>query len=188
MHDGLGDLRADAADDAVGAHQARRRHGFDQVLRHQGIDRRHPGDVDDRDLGARGDDLLQQALHDGLGASAVERPDQRQRQNAIPQPDHRGRQFEQLVLLAADHLLAALLVELGREEAELVEQRRDRPGRLGQRRCVADQLALQQGKNRFLQRKNKARRLRRADALGRAVAGQLLQHLAGRRPLPSGDV
>ena len=43
------DLRPDAADDAVGAHQARRRHGLDQVLRHQRVDGRHAGDVDDGD-------------------------------------------------------------------------------------------------------------------------------------------
>ena len=53
MHDRLRDLRPDAADDAVGAHQPRRRHGLQQMLRDQRVDRRHAGDVDDRDLRAR---------------------------------------------------------------------------------------------------------------------------------------
>jgi hypothetical protein len=53
------------------------------VLRDQGIDGRHPGDVDDRDLRARCDNLLQQALHDGLRPGAVERPDQRQGEGAL---------------------------------------------------------------------------------------------------------
>ena len=77
MDDGLRDLRPNAADDAVGPHQAGGRHGLDQVLRHQCVDGRHTGDVDDGDLGARGDDLFEQAFHDDLGARAVERADQR---------------------------------------------------------------------------------------------------------------
>jgi hypothetical protein len=67
VDDGLRDLRPDAADDAVGAHQADGRHGLEQVLRHQRVDGRHAGDVDDGDLGARLDDALQQRFHDQLG-------------------------------------------------------------------------------------------------------------------------
>ena len=119
--------RADPADDAVGAHQPRRRNGLDQVLRHQRIDGRHAGDVDDRDLGAGLDDLLEQALHHDLRARAVERADQRQSQDAVPQLDDRRREFEQLLLLARDDLLAAALVHLGRVETELVEQGRGGP-------------------------------------------------------------
>ena len=52
VDDGLRDLRADAADDAVGAHQARRGDRLQQVLRHQRVDGRHAGDVDDGDLRA----------------------------------------------------------------------------------------------------------------------------------------
>jgi hypothetical protein len=49
MDDSLRDLRADAADNAIGPHQASGRHGLDQVLRYQSVDRRHTGDVDDGD-------------------------------------------------------------------------------------------------------------------------------------------
>ena len=45
----------------------------------------HAGDVDDRDLRAGLDDPLQQALHHDLRAGAVERADQRQREDAVPQ-------------------------------------------------------------------------------------------------------
>ena len=53
---GLRDLRPDAADDALGAHQPRGGDGLEQVLRDQRVDRRHAGDVDDRDAGAGLDD------------------------------------------------------------------------------------------------------------------------------------
>jgi len=59
VHDGLGDLRADAADDAVGAHQADRRDSLEQVLRDQSVDGGHTGDVNDRELGTRLDDASQ---------------------------------------------------------------------------------------------------------------------------------
>ena len=73
------------------------------------------------------DDALQQALHHDLRAGAVERADERQRQDAVPQRDDRRRQLQQLLLLADDHLLASALVHLGRVEAEPVEQRVGRP-------------------------------------------------------------
>ena len=75
-------------------------------------------------------------LHHDLGARAVERADQRQRQDAVPQLHDRRRQLEHLLLLAADDLLAALLERLDGVQAELVEQLGDRPGRVGQRGCV----------------------------------------------------
>ena len=56
------------------------------------------------------DDPLQQGLHHDLRARAVERADQRQREDAVPELDHRRRQLEHLLLLARDDLLAALLV------------------------------------------------------------------------------
>ncbi len=85
MDDGLRDLGPDTADDAIGAHEPRRRHGLEQMLRHQRVDGRHAGDVDDRDLRARGDDRLQEIFHYDLRAIAIERPDQRQRENLVPQ-------------------------------------------------------------------------------------------------------
>ncbi len=62
MDHGLRDLRADAADDALRSHHPHRGDGLDQVLRHQGIYGRHPGDVDDRDGGALIHDPLEQVL------------------------------------------------------------------------------------------------------------------------------
>ena len=58
------------------------------------------------------DDGLQQVFHHHLGARAVERADQRQREDAVPQLDDRRRQFGDLALLADDHFLAALLEHL----------------------------------------------------------------------------
>ena len=52
MDDGLGDLRADAAEDAVGAHQPRGRDRLDQMLGDQRVDGGHAGDVDDGDFRA----------------------------------------------------------------------------------------------------------------------------------------
>ena len=61
----------------------------------------HAGDVDDRDLRAGLHDALEQALHDDLGARAVQRADQRQRQHAVPELDHRRRQLQHLLAAAA---------------------------------------------------------------------------------------
>ena len=108
VDDRLRDLRPDAADDALGAHQARRRDGLQEMLRHQRVDGRHAGDVDDRDAGAGVDDLLEQALHHDLRPRAVERADQRQREDAVPELDDRRRELQHLLLLARDQLLAAL--------------------------------------------------------------------------------
>ena len=85
---------------------------------------------------------LQQVLHDDLGARAVERADQRQRQDAVPQLDHGRGQLQHLLLLPADDLFAALLVDLGRVEPELVEERASssrsrRPARPDPRRAPA---------------------------------------------------
>ena len=109
MHHGLRDLRPDAADDAVGAHQPRGGDGLQQMLGGQRIDRGHAGDVDDGDFRFGIDDGLQQVFHHHLGALAVQRADQRQRQDAVPQLDDRRRQFGDLALLADDDFLAALL-------------------------------------------------------------------------------
>ncbi|MCY1412291.1 hypothetical protein D9M71_276910 [compost metagenome] len=68
MNDGLGNLWAHPADDAIGTHQANGSHGFQQVLCHQGIDGGHAGDVDDGNFRAGVDDALQQRLHHHLGA------------------------------------------------------------------------------------------------------------------------
>ena len=56
----LGDLRPDAGDDAVGADQPSRRHRLQQVLGDLGVDRRQPGDVDDRERRTGVDQRLQE--------------------------------------------------------------------------------------------------------------------------------
>ena len=75
-----------------------------QVLRGQRVDRRHARDVEDRDLRAGLDDALEQALHDHLGARAVERADHRQREDAVPQLHDRRGQLEHVLLLARGSL------------------------------------------------------------------------------------
>ena len=87
VNDGLCNLRSDAADDAFGTHQAGSRNSLDEMLRNERIDRRHAGDVDDRELGTRRDDLRQQGLHNNLRPCAVERADEWQREDRIPQMD-----------------------------------------------------------------------------------------------------
>ena len=89
MDDGLRNLRADAADDAVGAHQPGGGDRFQQMLRDQRVDGGHARDVENGDLRAGVDDSLEQVFHDHLRAGAVERADQRQRQDAFPQSDDR---------------------------------------------------------------------------------------------------
>ena len=59
MHDGLGDLRANTADDAIGAHQPGGRHCLDEVLAYQGVHRWNARDVDDGDLGTQVTTLAQ---------------------------------------------------------------------------------------------------------------------------------
>ena len=96
-----------------------RGHRLDQVLGHQRVHGRHAGDVEDGDVGARVDDPLQQALHDDLGAGAVQGADQRQGQDAVPQLDDRRGELQHLLLLALDDLLAGFLVDLGRVQPQL---------------------------------------------------------------------
>ena len=67
-------------------------------------------------------------LHDDLRAGAVERADQRQGEDAVPEFDDRGGQFHHLVLLALDDLFASLLVDLGGVQPELVQQLGGQPG------------------------------------------------------------
>ncbi len=53
MNDGLRNLRAHAADDAVRAHQPRCGDRFQQMLRHQRIHGGHARNIDDRDARVR---------------------------------------------------------------------------------------------------------------------------------------
>src|SRR6187551_2671655 len=84
MDDRLGDLWTDATDDAVRAHEPYCGDGFDEMLRDQGINGRHPGDIDNGDLRTCFDYPLQQRFHDDLRARAVECADHWQRKHAVP--------------------------------------------------------------------------------------------------------
>src|SRR5690242_19798133 len=159
VDDGLGDLGTDPADDALRPHQAGRRHRLQEVLGHQRVDRRHPGDVDDRDRGARVHDALEQALHHHLGPVAVERADERHRQHPLPQRDHRGRELEQVTPLALDHVLARALVDLGGEEAELVEEPGGGPRLAAEPFAVGAVLLAEAGEERLLEREDEGRGL-----------------------------
>ena len=48
MHDRLGDLRPDPADNTLGTHETRRGHGLQEMLGDQRINGRHAGNVDNR--------------------------------------------------------------------------------------------------------------------------------------------
>ena len=132
----------DAADDAVRAHQPRRGDRLQQVLGDERVHGRHAGDVDDRDARARSRRSCWSRLSITTCVRALSSvPISGRARTPVPQLDDRRRQLEQLLLLAGDHLLAALLVDLGRVEAELVEQQRGRPDLVGQRLGVLAELA-----------------------------------------------
>ena len=76
-----------------------------QMLRHQGVDRGHAGNVDNCDFGIGLHDRFNSDLHHYLGASAVQRADHGKRENSIPQLHHRSGKLQQLFLLTGDHLL-----------------------------------------------------------------------------------
>jgi hypothetical protein len=181
VDDGLRDLRPDAADDAFRAHQADGADGLEQVLRHQRVDGGHAGDVDDGQGGAGVDDALQQRLHHHLGAARVQRADHRHRQHAFEQLDDRGGQLQQVLLLAADDVLAGLLVGGHRQLRHAVDQGRQGPdGRdLGGR--VGDG-ALQGPEHGPLECLHEHAGVGSRLALGRARPRQAFERLAQRLP------
>ena len=158
VHDGLRDLRAHAGDDAFRAHEPQRGHRLQQVLRDQRVDRRHAGDVEDGDLRAGLDDLLQQGFHDHLGARGIERADHGQREDAIPEFHDRRRQLEHFALLAVDDVFARFLVRLDRVQAERIEQLGGAPHLVGERVGVLAGVGAQRREERLLQREDETRR------------------------------
>ena len=58
VNDGQRNLRTNTADEALGAHQAYRRHCLELMLSDHRIDGRHTGDIDEGDLGTGLDDAL----------------------------------------------------------------------------------------------------------------------------------
>ena len=77
------------------------------MLRDQRVDGWHASDVDDRDGGAVADNCLQQILHHHLCSLAVQRPNQRECQDTVPEAHYRSRNLEQFLLLAPDDLFPA---------------------------------------------------------------------------------
>ena len=130
------------------------------------------------------DDPLEQALHHDLRAGAVERADQRQREDAVPQLHDRRRELEQLLLLAADDLLARCA---GRprsvNEAELVEQHRRGPHRGAELVGVVVELrAAARSNSGCLSEKTNVAVSVGVKPLGRARPGELGEQLADVRP------
>ena len=116
MHNCLCDLRPNTADQAICAHEASCGHSFQQVLSDERINRWYAGNVDDGNRRASLHDPLQQTFHHYLGARTIERADEWQGENPFPEFHYRGREFEQLLLLAGNNGFAALLGYLGRVE------------------------------------------------------------------------
>ena len=130
----------------------------------------------------------QQVLHDDLGARAVERADQRQGEDALPQLDHRCGEFQQLLLLAADHIFPRPGKAFDGVEAETVEQAGDVPGFARDLLRVGAELAAQQVEQRLLHREHEDGRFAGAEPLGGAGAGKILEQLAHSAPFRAGDV
>src|SRR5262249_50839514 len=111
MDDGLSDLRADATDDAVSTHQPCGGDRLQQMLCDERVNRRHACDVEDGDDRSGLHDALQKAFHYHLRALAIERADEREREDAVPQLDDRSGQLQHLLLLPSDDFLTALLMD-----------------------------------------------------------------------------
>ena len=101
----------------------------------------------------------EQALHHDLRARAVERADERQRQDAVPQRDDRRRELQHLLLLTVDDGLALLLEHLRRVQAERIQQDGRFPGFGGEGSGILG-LVSDEREERLLQRKDEGRRLR----------------------------
>src|SRR6184192_2071715 len=98
----LGDFRAEAGHDHVGAHEPRCGHRLQQVIRHLRVDRRHPRDVHDDDLRAVRAYRAKQALGDEPRALGVDDADDREQQQALADLEHRRRELPDGLLLLPD--------------------------------------------------------------------------------------
>src|SRR5262245_54142694 len=132
MDDCLSDLRPYAANDAVRAHQSRRRDRFQEVLRGQRVDGGNSGDIDDSNRCALINDGLKEILHHHLRALTVKCADDRKSKYPFPQSDDRRGKLCDLALLAKDHALAGFLIDLTGVKSEFVQEQRDRPSRLSE--------------------------------------------------------
>ena len=66
-------------------------------------------------------DRFQQVLHHDLRARAVQRSDQRQRQDVLPELHHRSGKLQQFLLLARDHVFARLLIHFRGQQSECIQ-------------------------------------------------------------------
>src|SRR5258706_7693527 len=143
-HQRLGDLRADADQDALAAQQLGRLHGAHEVAGDRGVYHRDAGDIHDHNLRAHTPDRLKQALHHLHGAPAVDHADQRQKEDILPDLDYRhGQLVEQRGLriddpqLFLDLYLEALNLLLAlfdrRDIRDHAAQADDNPGLVSQR-------------------------------------------------------
>ena len=82
--------RGEPDEQHLGAEQPRRGDRLQQVLGDGRVDDRHGGDVQDDDLGAGVDDLLEQRLVHLLGAGGVQAADDRQARGCRPRPGSRA--------------------------------------------------------------------------------------------------
>ncbi|MNO90507.1 hypothetical protein D3C76_820290 [compost metagenome] len=158
------------------------------MLGHQGVDGRHAGNVDDRDLRTGVDDALQQRFHDGLAALGVQRADQRQGQHAVPQLDHWGGQFQQFFLLTLDHFLTGFLEGAHGVHAEPVEQFGNHPQLLGQSRWLIAVVRLQQAEQRALEGEDEIHRLVRVMAKLGAGGREFLEETPRLIPAGGGNI
>ena len=151
------------------------------MLGDQRVDGGHAGDVDDGDLGFLVDDRLEQVLHNDAGAGAVERADQGQGENAVPETHDRGREFGDLIALPVNHLLAALEEPFHRVQPQLIERlaRRPRPGRDLYGVVRGD--PVQGVEDWLLEREHEVGGICRREPLNGARAGDIAEGIAQRR-------
>src|SRR5204862_7256403 len=102
----LRDFRAEAGHDHVGAHEPRRSDRLQQVIRNLRVDRRHPRDVHDDDLGPVRAYRAKQALGDEPCALGVDDADDREQQQTLADLEYRRRELPDGLLLLPDDALA----------------------------------------------------------------------------------
>src|SRR2546425_4095239 len=108
VHQGLRDLGGEARDDDRSAEESRGLDRQDEMVRHVGVHRGDPGDVDDDDPGPVRPDAAQQLLGELAGPLGIDDSDDRQNQKTLPHLQDRRRQLADRLLLLADGALALL--------------------------------------------------------------------------------
>ena len=126
-HHGQGDLRRNAGNDHLGAHQPGRVHRLHQMVGHPRVDGGDPGMSMTIDLGPVGPDRQQQVLGQLPGPLGIDLADDRQQQHPFAERQHRGGKFpDRLLLQGLDGPLAG--VDIGVDGQRDIEK-----GKLHQR-------------------------------------------------------